>query len=124
MPKKQTSGWTDAVVQVVQHQKYRGAVGLITFGLLAIAAVLGIVAYRADNPWIVAVVSGIVALGFFGAIVMSIKYLGPFALLDASQIATALKMSAKNTDPISFQGPPVLGSGSTDSSPEIEGPKQ
>jgi len=103
--------WSYTAVQVFQRLKYRGAVGMLTFALLIICLVMAIVAYRAVDPTIVAIVLGVVALGFFTAVVLAIKFLGPLAMLDSTQVAAVVKM--KNSPPMPPKGPPVVGSGGT-----------
>lgn len=111
--KKNKADWTESL-QVFQRLKYRGAAGMLTFALLLLVVVLAIIAARvvdANVQMALVIVSGIVALLFFGSFVLSVKLLGPMALMDASQVMAAYKMATKQSPSISPSGPPVIGSG-------------
>jgi hypothetical protein len=61
---------------------------------LPIVALLGFIAVRADAnvQLAIVIVGGVITLGLFGAIVLSIKYLGVYAVLDTSKVITYRKL--------------------------------
>ena len=87
---------------------------------MAIATVMAIIAGRTENTTvqIVLIVGGcVVVIAFFIASVVTIKILGPYALLSATQVVTyrRLEMASKKLPSIPLTGEPVIGEG--DASP-------
>lgn len=74
---------------------------MLSAGILAIAVVLGLVAFRAENATVqitLILAAALVLVAFFGAVVFVIRMLGPYASLSGSQLVSVWKLdvAAKN----------------------------
>ncbi len=110
--KKPGFDWA-SLLQSFQAFKYKGPVGMLTGAILAIAAVLGIVALRTTSPSVqitLIVATSLSVIAFFGAVVLVIKLLGPYALLSGTQVINYWKMEggAKGI-PTPPPTPPIAG---------------
>jgi hypothetical protein len=68
---------------------------MLTGAILAIAAVLGVIAFRSENPTVqitLTICCLVAVMAFFAAVVLVIKILGPYALLSGTQIMAHWKM--------------------------------
>ena len=91
LPEQRQFHW---ITQVVEKIRQRGVVQVLVIAFLPIVAVFGILAVRADASvqLAIVIVGGTITLGLFGAIVLSIKYLGVYAVLDTSKVITYRKL--------------------------------
>jgi hypothetical protein len=99
---------------------------MLTGAILAIALVLGIVALRTENPHVqvTLIVAGCLSvIAFFGAVVLVIRLLGPYALLSGTQVVNYWKAATAKGMSEPPSAPPIAGASnkSLPSGPEPRG---
>jgi hypothetical protein len=100
------------LLQAFHKLRYWSPVAMLTVAIVVVVFVFSVIGLRTANPTVqitIIISAAVVGLGFFAAVVLTIKSLGPYALLSGTQVMSyrRMELAAKDLPEIPLDSPAI-----------------